>query len=43
MWALLEKCWAKAAEDRPTMDKVIEELESIEQAQIEQQITHVWT
>ncbi|ELU42190.1 Pkinase domain-containing protein [Rhizoctonia solani AG-1 IA] len=44
MWALLEKCWTSASE-RPTIDKVIEELEAIEKAQIEQQTAapHIWT
>ncbi|KAJ1306264.1 hypothetical protein OPQ81_010968 [Rhizoctonia solani] len=43
MWDLLEKCWASPSE-RPTIDKVIIELEKIEKAQIEQQTApHVWT
>ncbi|KAG8714539.1 hypothetical protein FRC11_008094 [Ceratobasidium sp. 423] len=42
MWGLLEKCWASASE-RPTIDKVIEELDNIEKAQIEQQTApHNW-
>ncbi|CAE6485853.1 unnamed protein product [Rhizoctonia solani] len=42
MWALLEKCWASASE-RPTIDKVIDELENVEKAQIEQQTRpHNW-
>ncbi|CAE6460254.1 unnamed protein product [Rhizoctonia solani] len=44
MWALLEKCWKNASE-RPTIDDVIQGLEVIDKAQVEQQVAapHVWT
>jgi hypothetical protein len=43
MWALLQKCWKMVAEERPTIDEVITELELIEKAQIEKQLGHEWS
>jgi hypothetical protein len=28
-WALLERCWAKEPESRPTMDEIVKELKGI--------------
>ncbi|KAG9120795.1 hypothetical protein FRC07_003568 [Ceratobasidium sp. 392] len=44
MWALLQRCWNVKEDDRPTISQVINELDLIEKAQIEEQAqqVHQW-